>query len=113
MRQLMLLFFVLTLFQTSYAQESVVISGTIRSKTTGESIIGATITSKEFRETILTNEYGFYSFKLPKGEHTLIISHSGMKTAEFKIALTKNMQKDVYLEGISRTLDEVVISAPI
>lgn len=99
--------------QAVYAQENFTIGGTVRSKATGESIIGATITAQKLNETILTNEYGFYSFRLPAGDHILTISYSGMKTVELKLNLIKNTQQDIYLETQSKTLDEVVISAPV
>ena len=113
MRQILLLFFIFSAFQPLYAQENFTVSGTVRNKATGESIIGATITIKDLRETVLTNEYGFYSFRIPEGNQTLIVSYSGMKSMEIPIVLTKNVQKDIFLEPQSRTLDEVVISAPV
>ncbi len=113
MRQILFVFFIFSAFQPLFAQENFTVSGTIRNKATGESIIGATITVKDMAETILTNEYGFYSLRIPEGNQLLIISYSGLKTVEVPLKLTKNMQKDIFLEPQSRTLDEVVISAPV
>ena len=112
MRYLLFLLLTFFSFQVLYAQENVTIGGTVRNKATGESIIGATVTATKIKETTLTNEYGFYSFRLPAGENTLLISYSGMKTVELTVNLTKNSQQDIYLESESRTLDEVVISTP-
>ncbi len=113
MRQTFFLLFIFSAIQPLFAQENFTISGTVRNKVTGESFIGATITAKGIQETILTNEYGFYSFSIPAGNQTLMIRYSGMKTVEIAIDLTKNVQKDILLEPQSRTLDEVVISTPL
>lgn len=113
MRHTFLLLFTFLTFQPLFAQTNFTISGTIRSKATGESIIGATITAKTSEETVLSNEYGFYSLRLPQGNQTLIISYSGMKTFSFQAEVTQNVQKDIYLEIESKTLDEVIISAPL
>ncbi|MEO6819502.1 MAG: TonB-dependent receptor [Ginsengibacter sp.] len=113
MRPIFLLISFFLFVQTLFAQESFTVSGTIRSESTGESIIGATITSKKTDETVLSNEYGFYSLRLPKGNQTLTISYSGMKTFILQLEVTKNIQKDISLAIESKTLDEIVISAPL
>ena len=113
MRLIFSIIFTLFISQALFAQGNFTVAGTVRSKASGESIIGATITSKTGNETVLSNEYGFYSLRLPKGNQTLSISYSGMKTFEIQLEVTQNIQKDIYLEVESKTLDEVVISAPL
>ena len=50
------------------AQQNVVLSGTVRDKKTGESLIKAVIRIQELPNAgIISNEYGFYSLGLPKG----------------------------------------------
>jgi hypothetical protein len=113
MRQIIFLFFIFSACQQLFAQENFTVSGTVRNKATGESIIGATISVKDISETALTNEYGFYTLRIPGGNQTLIISYSGLKTIQISLELIKNIQKDILLEPQSRTLDEVIISTPV
>lgn len=108
-----LFFFIFILFsQLLIAQERYTVSGTIRNKATGESIIGATVTAKDQPEAVLSNEYGFYSLRLPAGDQALQVSYSGMKTAEIPLSLLQNMQQDINLEEQSTTLGEVIITVP-
>ena len=113
MRFTLILTFILLAFQSLFAQQNFTISGTIRSKATGESIIGATITAKSNNETVLSNEYGFYSLRLPKGNRSIVISYSGMKSIIFETEINQNIQKDIFLETETKTLDEVIISVPL
>src|ERR1700754_282275 len=53
---------------SAVAQRRVTISGTIKSKSKGETIIGATIRVDGAGGTV-SNEYGFYSVNLPVGDH--------------------------------------------
>ncbi len=103
--------FVLILFtalQTS-AQQKHTISGTVRNKKTGESIIGATIKVLLTPEAITTNEYGFYSLTLPAGGYTLHVSHVGLNKLTKQISLDSNITTDLYLEEFTKELDEVVV----
>ncbi|MEO6134933.1 MAG: TonB-dependent receptor [Ginsengibacter sp.] len=113
MRHFLTVFIAFFFFQPLFALENYTISGTIRNKATGESIIGATITLKGTQESVLSNEYGFYSIRLPEGDRTLVVSYSGMKDQQILIKLTQNIQKDIYLEFQPTTLDEVVITSPV
>ena len=60
------------------AQNRYTISGTVRDRSSGEVLIGATISLQEMpRSGILSNAYGFYSITAPAGKYTLLISFSG------------------------------------
>lgn len=112
MRHFLTVFLTFFFLQPLFALENYTVSGTIRSKATGESIIGATVTLKGTQESVLSNEYGFYSIRLPDGDRTLVVSYSGMKDQQIQIKLTENVQRDVYLELQPTTLDEVVVTVP-
>ena len=92
----------------TYAQ-TYSISGTIQDQATGETLLGATIYSKESGKGTVTNEYGFFSLELPKGEHTILVSYVGFKPYEKKINLTENQKLKIDLL-IDDALDEVVIT---
>lgn len=96
----------------TYAQDNATLSGTIRDKSDGEDIIGAQVRVKDKTLGTVTNEYGFYSLTLPKGNYTIIFSFPGYKDIVEEIGLTENVTKDVILEvaGKTTTIEEVVIT---
>ena len=93
------------------AQQNVVLSGTVRDKKTGESLIKAVIRIQELPNAgIISNEYGFYSLSMPKGNYVAVVSQVGYETLVQKIKLdssqtinfslqTKNVLKEVVVES--------------
>ncbi len=75
MKQLLILMSMLA-FLKGYSQEKFTISGTVKSKKTGETIIGATVRSGNAGTT--SNEYGFFSLTLVQGKHLLEVSAVGL-----------------------------------
>lgn len=93
----------------SFAQEKFTISGTIKSKKNGETIIGATIRAGESGAT--SNDYGFFSLTLPKGSYTIHVSAVGLEEFSKEVVLDKDITLNIQLEDQSKTLDNVVITA--
>jgi hypothetical protein len=94
------------------AQNRYTISGTIRDGSTGEILIGATISLQEIpRSGILSNAYGFYSITAPAGKYTLLISFSGYQQDSLPVDLTHNILLPVQLTTEAGQLTEVVVSA--
>ena len=93
------------------AQSTVVVSGSVRDKQTGESLIKAVVRIQELPNVgIVSNEYGFYSLSLPKGNYSVVVSQVGYETVVQKIKLdssqtinfslqTKNVLKEVVVES--------------
>jgi hypothetical protein len=93
------------------AQQSYVVSGSVRDKQTGESLIKAVVRIQELPNAgIISNEYGFYSLSLPKGNYSVVVSQVGYETLVQKIKLdssitinfslqTKNVLKEVVVES--------------
>ena len=93
------------------AQSTVVVSGSVRDKQTGESLIKAVVRIQELPNAgIISNEYGFYSLSLPKGNYSVVVSQIGYETLVQKIKLdssitinfslqTKNVLKEVVVES--------------
>ncbi|WP_296382716.1 TonB-dependent receptor [Winogradskyella sp.] len=106
---LSLLFFIF--ISTGYAQEKFTISGTLKDQSNGETLLGATIIIKGTSIGTTTNEYGFYSLTVSKGNYVLVVSYLGYKTIEEKIDLNQNIKFNTELEEDARQLDEVVITA--
>jgi hypothetical protein len=94
------------------AQSRHTISGSVRSKTTGESITRATVTVANMNIGVTTNNYGFYSLTLPDGKYTLVISSIGQEAQSFDITLKENMQLPVFLGEQAIRLQDVTVTAP-
>jgi hypothetical protein len=105
-----LLLFITILFSAPLlAQENFTVSGTVKLKSTGETVIGATIRSG--KTGTVSNEYGFYSLTLPKGKNTLEVSTIGQETKKVDVNLEKNTILNVSLEDASQNMGEVTIKS--
>jgi hypothetical protein len=93
------------------AQQNVVLSGTVRDKKTGESLIKAVIRIQELPNAgIISNEYGFYSLSMPKGNYVAVVSQVGYETLVQKIKLDSSVSIDFKLETKNQ-LREVVVES--
>ncbi len=105
-----LLLFITILFSAPLlAQENFTVSGTVKLKSTGETVIGATIRSG--KSGTVSNEYGFYSLTLPKGKNALEVSSIGQETKKVDVTLEKNTILNISLEDASQNLGEVTIKS--
>lgn len=105
--------FILILFSSTLllAQSKYTVSGTVKQKSSGETLIGVAVGVVE-KPTIgvTTNEYGFYSLSLPKGNYTLRFSYIGYEQQSIPVELNSNVTVNVNLaDGVS--LEEVVVSS--
>ncbi|TRX22046.1 TonB-dependent receptor [Flavobacterium franklandianum] len=112
------LFFLITL--SSFSQETITIesakqkftiSGTISDSNNNETLIGVNVSILELKTGVTTNEYGFYSITLPKGNYTLQIAYLGFQTIEEKIELSQNFKKNFKLQSAEQQLKEVVVTS--
>lgn len=105
-----ILFLVTILFCIpAIAQENFTMSGVVKSKAKGETIIGATI--RVGTTGTVSNEYGFYSITLPRGKHTLEVSSLGMQSKKVDVTLEKNTVLNIIVEDESQNLSEVTIKS--
>jgi hypothetical protein len=91
------------------AQQKHTISGTIKSKAKGETLIGATVRVSGGGGTT-TNEYGFYSITLADGKHKLEYSSMGLQTGHLEFTLRKDTVINLSLEDESVALGAVTIT---
>jgi hypothetical protein len=92
------------------AQVKHTISGSVKSKNTGESIIRATVIVSGQRIGVTTNDYGYYSLTLPEGKYTLQISSAGRQMQTVDVDLKENIQLTTLLEEQGQ-LQNVVVTA--
>ncbi len=102
-------FLSLTLFVS--AQEKFTVNGYVKDSLTGETLIGANISLIEQSTGIATNQYGFFSITLPKGDHHLVFSYIGYVPQEIISAFDENKTINVLLVPLSAALNNVTVSA--
>lgn len=106
------------------AQRKYTISGLIRAKRTGESLIGASVRMSlspgqpdggETRRSsggTTTNEYGLYSLTLFPGKYMLEYSAVGLSPTVLEINLQKDSTINIALAERSDSMEQVVVTAP-
>ena len=109
-QRLITLLLFLTAIYNGYAQEKFTISGTVTDAKNNETLIGVSITIDELKTGTTTNEYGFFSITVPKGNYNVVISYMGFKTREESINLDRNTKLNSKLNSSDQILDEVLIS---
>jgi hypothetical protein len=104
-------FIFLLLFVSLTAQTKFTLSGYVKDKATGETMIGANIVNADnLSQGVTTNTYGFYSMTLDAGVYKIAVSYLGYENQFFEVDLTKNVSLNVALsEGV--LIEEIVISA--
>ncbi|MEO8085205.1 MAG: TonB-dependent receptor [Bacteroidota bacterium] len=107
-----LLLYILSVNAVFAQSDKFTISGTIKDKKTGETIIGAIVRVNELSGTGTTsNEYGFYSLTLPSGKYNFIYSFLGFTQQDLSIELTQYKIVNISLSENSTQLTEVVVIA--
>ncbi|WP_276497416.1 TonB-dependent receptor [Pontibacter litorisediminis] len=84
-----LLLLLLLIALPAWAQRQVV-QGYVRASSNGEALVGATVSAPEAGIGTITDETGFYSLSLPRGEHTLQATYIGYTTSFRTINLKGN-----------------------
>ena len=105
---------ILLLFSLSIiSQEKYTISGKVFDISNNETLIGVSIFFPELKTGTTTNEYGFYSITLPKGNYKIQVSYLGYSTIIDSLLLTKKIIKNFKLKEESESLDEIILESNI
>jgi hypothetical protein len=107
---LLLLFFFL-LCNLAFSQASFTLSGTVRDAENGETLVGVAVSIPALQLGAMTNEYGYYSFSVPAGTHTIQFSYIGYQTMEQQLTIRQNVKKNLEMPVRSQELAEVTIEA--
>lgn len=107
-KRIILLLLALSTSSILWAQHTV--SGTVIDKTTGETLIGATVLDKLSGKGTVTNSYGFFTLTLKSDSANIRISYIGYQTQHHALKLGQSQKLNVALEA-STELQEVVITA--
>jgi len=98
---------------SSFSQEKTTISGTVYDNASNETLIGVSIYFSELNAGTTTNEYGFYSITLPKGNYKIQVSSLGFTKINETINLSEKIIKNYKLTEEFESLDEIVIESNI
>jgi len=93
-----------------YAQENFTLSGSVLEESSNETLIGVNIIFPDQSAGTISNEYGFFSITMPKGEYKVVISYLGFKEKTEIINLNQNISKTFTLEESLESLDEIIIT---
>lgn len=85
------------------------ISGFVEDSLSAERLVAATVYDQLSGKGTVTNEYGFFSIAIPKGEALLSFSYLGFQSRDYQISVRKDLILTIGLNA-SITLEEVVIS---
>jgi len=104
------IFFVFIFLSYNLFSQKYTVSGYVREKSTGESLIGANVYIKNISVGTTANHYGFYSLTLAKGEYDFTVSFIGYKDYTQHLVLNKDIKLNVSLEENAITTKEIIIS---
>ncbi|NVO02863.1 MAG: TonB-dependent receptor, partial [Bacteroidetes bacterium] len=93
-----------------FSQQKFTISGYVKDSKTGESLIGANVYVKETMKGSTTNQYGFFSITVDKGQYEFVVTYVGYTLFSQKINLDKNIKQNISLSEKVTTTKEVVIT---
>lgn len=99
------------LVSTFLKSQNFTVSGFVKDRANGETIIGATVYLKKSGKTAFSNAYGFYSLTSLSGNDTLIFSYIGYKTVVYEVNLNKNLTYNVSLSPAENNLEEVEVTS--
>ncbi|GET25412.1 TonB-dependent receptor domain-containing protein [Prolixibacter sp. NT017] len=103
---LILLFF----YQQVDAQKYATISGYIRDSISSENLNSATIYNLSSLQGTLSNNYGFYSLRVPTGKVSLFISYVGYQPQHLNLAVQKDTTIDFRLSS-QNEIQQIKVSA--
>ena len=112
MKNLILLYF-LFIFSNLLAQETFVVNGVVKDAENNETLSGVNILFPELQKGTVSNDYGFYSIKLPEGTHVIEVSYLGYQSISQQIIVNENIQLNFNLSAAAQNLEEVVITEDI
>jgi hypothetical protein len=105
-----LVFVFFGLFSPRASCQNLTVSGTVTDNSNGESLILATVYDEKTQKWTTSNNYGYFSLRLPPGEKKIIFSYVGFKTQIFEFDLLIDTILNVRLIP-EANIEEVVIQA--
>src|SRR5690554_4099941 len=105
-----LLLFTLIFTYFIHSQENSTFSGSISDFSNGEELIGVKVYTEDHKYGALTNEYGFFSLTLPKGQYSILISYYGFEKLVLTLDLSNSINQNIQLKYKVQEIEEVAIT---
>lgn len=102
--------FIISGFISAQNQTKYTISGYVKDKENGETLLGANIYQADTKTGATTNIYGFYSITLPAGKYNLSFTYIGYQEIIIEVDLKENYSLDVELAASANIISEVTVS---
>jgi hypothetical protein len=90
---------------------NIIMTGYVRNKSSKEPVIGAAVYIKELSKGSITNEYGFYSINIPRGNYNIKYTSMGMKETWVNARVNGNGKLDVDMMETLIPLKETIVTA--
>ncbi|MFN8242348.1 MAG: TonB-dependent receptor [Bacteroidales bacterium] len=97
--------------EDKYKPGNVLVTGYITNKDTKEPVAGVTVFVQKLLKGTTTNEYGFYSISLPRGNLQLQYSFIGMREKQVSVNLYGAGELNVEMTSVLIPLKETVVTA--
>ncbi len=111
MRKLSSVFLCCLFYANQAFSQNYTLSGFVKDSTSGESLKGATIKDVALNRTAITNNYGFFSLSLPKGNRNIEVSAGDFLSITETINMQGDKEWNVYLSPEASEIGEVNIRA--
>lgn len=109
MRKILVVFLACFFVTRAFAQEKFTWNGYIKDSLSGETLIGANLSLKADGKGITSNQYGFFSITLPKGQYKAVCSFIGYQSRELTLNLDHNIQENILLASNALFLNNVTV----
>lgn len=86
-----------------------VLSGYIKDKESGETLIGAAIYFPDLKAGTISNAFGFFSISIPKGDHSLQVSYLGYEIHKMVLQADSDETVNIEMTKSEEVLKEVII----
>jgi|WetSurMetagenome_2_1015567.scaffolds.fasta_scaffold00002_28 hypothetical protein len=90
---------------------NVIVSGYVSDILTKEPLTGVTVYVQNLSSGAVTNQHGYYSVSLPRGNHVIRFSFIGMRETTVNLVLNSPGEMNISMKGILIPLKETVVSA--
>jgi len=93
------------------AHEKFTWRGSVKDSLSGETLINASVIINNETRGVTTNQYGYFSLTLPKGNYQLIFSYVGYIPKVVSLDFSENISENILLVPVSGTMKDVVVTA--
>jgi hypothetical protein len=90
---------------------NVIVSGYVKSRDSKEPIVGVAVYIKELSSGSITNEFGFYSLNVPRGNYNIKYSYLGMKETIVNARIYGKGKLDIDMKETLIPLRETIVTA--